>query len=277
MIVNGRKIKIGVSALHFAWNSIEEAFKTAFCEFGADVIEFSFSDEDGPGNFLSPGHLNELRDARCLFGECPGISLHAWFDIPACGAARSAEMLVKTAAFAGASGADEVIIHMGSHPDRESGLAVLKDALEPGLPSFEESGAVLCLENHYPRDYRGLNELGGVPDDFLELFSWFNSKHLGFCLDYGHSHMSSNTEDFIARLGHHLRYVHIADNNGDEDSHLEFLSGTIDWDSALSLTLAAGFTGPFTVEYPANPRSVQKFKAFLREILLRQDAGRDNI
>ena len=166
---------------------------------------------------------------------------------------------------------------MGGYPEREEGMRILKESLFESLPYFESAVAVLLLENHYPYGYKGLNEPAGAHGDFLEAFSSVKSPNLGFCLDYGHSHMCGNTAEFIRELSPYLRYTHLADNFGDEDAHLPFGEGSVDWADVLEKTLSAGFGGPFIVEYPASAETAGRFKSLLGEIILRRERCRDNI
>lgn len=277
MIIGDESIPVGVSSLHYEWDTIESACRIAHEELGVDIVEFSHKGREVPLKSFEWEDLPEIRSVRGKYGGKISFSLHVWFDIPGEGGSSSVEKLGKAAEFASESGAPDVVVHMGKHPEREKGMEILKESLLKALPSFEKAGAVLSLENHYPYDYKGLNELGGVPEDFLEIFDAVKSPNLGFCLDYGHSHMCGNTDDFISALSPELRYTHLADNMGDEDRHLAFGEGAVDWADALEKTLEAGFRGPFIVEYPASPETVSRFKELLREILLRRGRGRDNI
>lgn len=277
MIIEDENIPVGVSCLHYEWDTIESACRRAHEELGVDIVEFSHRGREVPLKSFEWEDLPEIRSARRMFEGKISFSLHVWFDIPAEGVSSSLEELRKTAEFSREAGASDVVVHMGKHPEKEKGMEILRKSLSRAMPCFEESGIVLSLENHYPYDYKGLNELGGVPEDFLEIFSSVKSPNLGFCLDYGHSHMCGNTDEFISGLSPELRYAHLADNMGDEDSHLAFGEGTVDWADVLEKTLEAGFRGPFIVEYPASAETVSRFKELLREIILRRGRGRDNI
>ncbi len=276
MIIAGRDIPVGVSALHYKWETVEDACRIARDELGVEIIEFSYRGEEGLSGAFDP-NLREIRKARDSFAGEVRFSLHAWFNIPAAGAVTSAETLKRTAEFAYDAGAAEAVLHMGKYPDRKKGIEILKDSLSRAMPHFESAGAVLLLENHYAYDYKGLNELGGEPGDFLDVFRDIKSPNLGFCLDYGHSHMCGNTNEFIEALAPYLKYAHLADNFGDEDSHLAFGEGNLDWGGAFEKTLGAGFAGPFIAEYPATAETVRRFKRLLGEIILRREKCRDNI
>jgi sugar phosphate isomerase/epimerase len=249
----GHDLTIGISCLHYEWQSLEEAFERAQA-LGFDVIEFSTNRLCGDDY------------ARCAVLSAStglGLSLHAWVDPagqpPEDAASELREVLAQCVTMA----ATHLIVHMGSHPDRALGLQRLAETCAAIAPDYERAGVVLCLENHYPYEYHGLNELGGDPDDFLTVFEQVSSPALRFCLDYGHSHMAHNTEDFIERLAPWLAYTHIADNLGEHDDHLAPEDGTVDWPPVLRLTLQTGFRGPVIVEFPERG-DPGRFERFLR-------------
>jgi len=233
-------LTIGISCLHYEWQSLAEAFARAQ-ELCFDIIEFST-------NRLCEDDYSRCAELSASTGV--GLSLHAWVDPagqpPADAAAELRVVLAQCVAMA----ATHLIVHMGAHPDRAQGLQRLVETCAAIAPDYERAGVVLCLENHYPYEYHGLYELGGDPDDFLTVFAPVRSPAVRFCLDYGHSHMAGNTEDFIARLAPWLAYTHIADNLGEHDDHLAPEDGTVDWPAVLRLTLQAGFRGPFIIEFP---------------------------
>ena len=248
-------LTIGISCLHYEWASLEEAFERAR-ELGFDLIEFSttcLSGDDYP-------RCAELSAATGI-----GLSLHAWVDPAGQPPEDAADELRETLAQCVAMGATHLVVHMGSHADRALGLQRLAETCGAVAPEYERAGVTLCLENHYPYEYHGLHELGGDPDDFLTVFAQVNSPALRFCLDYGHSHMAGNTEEFIARLAPWLAYTHIADNLGEHDDHLAPEDGTVDWPAVLRLTLQTGFRGPFTIEFPERG-DAGRFQRFLQTL-----------
>ncbi|MEN6642285.1 MAG: sugar phosphate isomerase/epimerase family protein [Armatimonadia bacterium] len=234
------RITTGISCLHYEWQNLPEAFARA-AGFGLDGIEFSTT------------RLEERDYARCagLAAETGlAVSLHAWGDLGQQRPADAVEELRYLLEVCEGIAAGHLILHLGTHPQRAIGLERLAQVCRKVAPEYEQAGVTLCLENHYPYEYHELNELGGEPEDFLHILGLANSPAVRFCLDYGHSHMAHNTEDFIAKLGPYLSYTHIADNLGEHDDHLGPDDGTIEWPRVLRQTLATGFTGPFIIEFP---------------------------
>ena len=247
-------ILCGISCLHYRWDTLHEAFDRAQNEISVGLIEFST-------NRVEP----ELYGRCRLLAERSGmrLGLHAWDNVPAHGVADGRDILLAHLETCKKMGVEYLVIHVGSHPRRAEGLELMANVCEAIAPAFEEAGVVLCLENHYLYEYEGKNELGGEPDDFLVLFSRVDSPAVRFCLDYGHSHMSQNTSQFISQLSSHLVYTHIADNYGEHDDHVGFGEGTVDWPAALTETLATGFRGPFVIEFPEHA-GIERFGEFMQ-------------
>jgi len=249
-------LTIGVSCLHYEWGSLEEAFARA-ADYGFDLIEFSTT---------SLADVDYARVAELSRRSGIGTSLHAWLDSAGQAVSDAIAELREVRAQCVTMGASHLVVHMGSHPERAVGLQRLADVCVIVAPEYAAANVALCLENHYPYAYHGLNELGGDPDDFLAIFGHVASPGLRFCLDYGHSNMAGNTEEFIARLAPWLAYTHIADNMGEHDDHLAAGDGTVDWPAALRQTIQTGFRGPFTIEFPehGDPRRFRRFFELLQ-------------
>ena len=246
-------ITVGISCLHYEWQTLDEAFERA-AQLRFDVIEFSTTR-------LAEGEYADC--ARLAEATGIGTSLHAWGDLAQQRPAEAAGELTGLLDLCAQMAAGHLIMHLGSHPERATGLDRVAQACTAVASAYEQAGVVLCLENHYPYDYHGLNELGGEPADFAHIFQLVPSPAVRFCLDYGHSHMAGNTEAFIAELAPHLAYTHIADNLGEHDDHLGPEEGTVDWPHVLGLTIQAGLRGPFIIEFPERD-DTGRFTRFLR-------------
>jgi len=247
---------IGVSSLHYVWHTLEEAFCRAK-ELSFALIEFSTTCL-APEDYEACGRLAEETGMQ--------LSLHAWGNLAAMSLEEALQELKGLQEACAQMQARYLIMHLGTHIDRARGLRHIVEIGTRMAPAFEKSGLLLCLENHYPYEYKGLNELGGTPEDFIYLFSHISSPAVRFCLDFGHSHMAQNTEAFLVQLAPYLAYVHIADNHGEHDEHLAAGDGTIDWPSVLARTLQLGFRGPFVLEFPElnDPARFARFGALLQ-------------
>lgn len=75
------------------------------------------------------------------------------------------------------------------------------------------------------------NLLEHSPDLISEVASTVNDSRLSICLDIGHAHCNSKTSvlDWIKKLNKQIGFVHLHNNYGQQDEHLGFEKGTIDF------------------------------------------------
>jgi sugar phosphate isomerase/epimerase len=99
------------------------------------------------------------------------------------------------------------------------------DALRELCKHAEEHGVTLCLENM--PDIEKL--LCRTPH---EVFGMAESSGSGMTFDVGHSNTMKNTLEFLKEKGR-FTHVHIHDNHGKKDEHLELGKGTVDWSKVL--------------------------------------------
>jgi sugar phosphate isomerase/epimerase len=100
-----------------------------------------------------------------------------------------------------------------------------KNWLDRNVPFWQQvidkySGMVL-LENVWEPD----------PEIFRNLLDLVESPRLKICFDIGHANVYSHVkfEEWINTLGSDIEYLHLSDNNGEKDQHLEIGAGKIDW------------------------------------------------
>ncbi|MCW4017874.1 MAG: sugar phosphate isomerase/epimerase [Candidatus Bathyarchaeota archaeon] len=69
------------------------------------------------------------------------------------------------------------------------------------------------------------------PEVFRMLLDQVDSPRLKICLDVGHANVYSKVpfEDWIATLDSDISYMHLSDNTGEKDAHMEIGAGKIDW------------------------------------------------
>lgn len=99
------------------------------------------------------------------------------------------------------------------------------DALRELNKHAEEHGVTLCLENM--PDIEKL--LCRTPH---ELLGMAESSGSGVTFDAGHSNTMKNTLEFLKEKAK-FTHVHIHDNHGKKDEHLELGKGTVDWGRVL--------------------------------------------
>jgi sugar phosphate isomerase/epimerase len=138
-----------------------------------------------------------------------------------------------------------------------------------------ECGLPLLLE---PR----VGETVSNTDAMLRLWDTLREENLGFILDVAHQHAQKESIPLaieklldgqgyafllgIEKLGRHLRYVHVADNDGRANRHFAPGNGTVDWDEVFRVLARRGFDGFFAVDLEKLPDPERQFaesKAFL--------------
>jgi sugar phosphate isomerase/epimerase len=87
-----------------------------------------------------------------------------------------------------------------------------------------------------------------TPDLFRHLLDQLNSPRFKICLDIGHVNVYSkaSTREWFASLGQEISYIHMSDNMGERDQHLEIGKGKINWQEFSRLV----------AEYTTNPEIV---------------------
>lgn len=232
---------VGISCLHFEWKDLEDAFRRCRDDFGFDLLELST-------NRLTPEQFPDVARLRQEYGITLG--LHAWVNLPKLGVNEGTDRARALLEDCRVMGVRHLVVHLGTHPARREGLEILRRIVAAVASDYAEADVQMCLENHYPYEYGGKNELGGEPEEILAVIDGLPPAGMGFCLDYGHANMSKNTSAFLEQAGRRLSYVHLADNMGEHDDHLAYGEGTVAWEEVLKKTVDIGFTGPFVVEFP---------------------------
>jgi len=112
------------------------------------------------------------------------------------------------------------------------------DALRELCGHAEERGVTLCLEN-MPNIEKLLCR---TPSEVLGMAE---SAGCGITFDVGHSNTMKNTAGFLKEKAK-FTHVHIHDNLGVKDEHLELGKGTVDWSRVLPEL--KGFEGMTVIE-----------------------------
>lgn len=82
-----------------------------------------------------------------------------------------------------------------------------------------------------------------------ELMHRVYDKRVGVCLDLGHANYSNDPiEKWFEDLGDKIGYIHISDNMGQYDDHVNVGEGTVDWEKADRLWRELDRDMPVTLE-----------------------------
>lgn len=75
--------------------------------------------------------------------------------------------------------------------------------------------------------------LGKQPGEILGMIDSLERENVGLTLDIGHANTNGNIHEFLTDLSM-VVHVHLHDNNGKSDEHLELGKGNINWKEVLS-------------------------------------------
>ena len=129
-------------------------------------------------------------------------------------------------------------------------------------PMAKEMGITICIENIHDNFGEHLME-GSCCDarKAVERIDRINEKYqaevLGYCFDTGHANLVGvDFEDFLSRLGHRLKVLHIHDNDGVRDLHQIPFAYTrtrdnqpsTDWDGFIKGLQKSQFDGVLSFE-----------------------------
>ncbi len=153
-------------------------------------------------------------------------------------------------------GCDWIVVHAGFHfssqlPQR---MQAARDRLQRATDHAEQAGVQLVLENlnHEPDDAE-VHYLAHNVEECRYFFDAIQSPHLGWAFTVNHAHLvPEGIDGFFEAFGAaRLGEVRLADNRGDKEQHLLLGQGTIDFPSIFGKLEAAGYRGPYTMNYGA--------------------------
>lgn len=135
----------------------------------------------------------------------------------------------------------------------------LRTGLEVMLKTAEQSGVDLALENMLP------DHLCGSSDDILALLDEFDTPRLGVCFDVGHANVGAeNIVHAIDALQDKIIAIHLHDNDGTRDIHVQPPYGSIDWPALVARLGSLNFPHPFSIE--CDPWNQASLSVMLREV-----------
>ncbi|MCZ7355931.1 MAG: sugar phosphate isomerase/epimerase [Candidatus Methanoperedens sp.] len=98
---------------------------------------------------------------------------------------------------------------------------------------------------------------GKQPGEILGMIESLERENAGLTLDMGHAHTNGMVSEFLKDLGRVI-HVHLHDNKGRRDDHLELGKGNIKWDEVMGKF--DGYKGRFVIE----ARTVEEGTASLK-------------
>ena len=148
---------------------------------------------------------------------------------------RFVEELQGTVRFTADLGGDVVVAHVGgivppaNYPNA-SEMTLRQEAFEFALDSFArcapvaaDCGVRICVENVQLRATEVITSVR----DHLRLVDSIGHAAVVCALDTGHAHVNGGIQACIQAFGPRLQHIHLHDNHGDKDEHLEVGKGAI--------------------------------------------------
>ncbi len=143
--------------------------------------------------------------------------------------------------------------------DIDNGWELNCDSLLSLIDYGNSRGIKVLIENMAPQ-----KSFMSSPSEFNE-FIKTNNLNLDIVFDTGHAHMAGNSDEFIEKLASRFFMVHITDNDGVNDSHLNIGEGTIDWKKLVGSLRKQRFDGMYIVEAVKDPmKSIDALKTLLK-------------
>jgi sugar phosphate isomerase/epimerase len=180
---------------------------------------------------------------------------------------RSVRGALDSVELAFAIGASVVVVHpsrgnRGGLEERDRIKALERESLTRIDELAAARGVTVCLENMpsgSPFAERSL--ASGV----LHLVRGLKSA--GATLDVGHANTTTVPAETVARhLGPLIRHVHVHDNRGAEDEHLEIGKGTVDWRAVVRTLVSLGYDGVLLDE-SLTVEAARRGNAYLRGLV----------
>ena len=256
-------MKLGVSTLFCLSKPLEEALEK-IKHLGVHHVELT---DDG-SHVLTRHRIKFLREVKDSYGW--RFSVHAPFsDVNIAAYDESLRRAVlrrleRSIEFAAVVESDVWIFHPGATTALEGfypgkSWEVNLESVERLCKTAEEFGVDAAIEN-VPEPFPFL--LKSV-EDFKRFYSELG-KELMMTLDIAHSNIRGETEKFLKQLGEKIVHIHVSDNMGDQDTHLQVGLGTVRWFEVMETIKRMGFRGMIIIE---SYRGIQNSLKLLKKLI----------
>ena len=138
-----------------------------------------------------------------------------------------------------------------------------REAIRQILPSAEETGVVICIENVW-------NKFLLSPLEMRDFVDSFNSKMVGVYFDVGNVLLTGYPEQWIQILGKRIKRVHVKDfkrSVGTAEGFVDLLEGDVDFQTVKKALVDIGYDGYVTAELlPFKPGRPEKTAQAMKKI-----------
>jgi sugar phosphate isomerase/epimerase len=142
------------------------------------------------------------------------------------------------------------IVATGAARGQGGGLDEILAVLEQIIPLAEDSGVLICLENH------AQNNLETI-EDYQRIFATIASPNVGLCVDTGHfSGSAIALDDVVKCLGHKVNHIHVKEAAAlGVPRFVAFGKGVTDNNRLIEQMIARGYSGFISVELAIEDKS----------------------
>ena len=150
-------------------------------------------------------------------------------------------------------GIPNLVVHSGYRPglNVEQTYAENKEFYMPILERAEKYGIEILVENFNKMHVDGLYWIDNAPE-LRGIIDYINHPLFHAVWDTGHANLQEMPQDEALRImGSHVHALHVQDNLGDSDTHLQPFIGTMNMDSVMNGLREIGYKGYFTFEVGA--------------------------
>lgn len=155
------------------------------------------------------------------------------------------------------------------HPGIKTGISMFY----PGADWKQNIKTIIVLSNYakdldlriaienLPKKY---GFIMNTPEDFERLYVESSLTDVGIVLDTGHSNLEGLTEAFLRKFPEKIIQIHISDNMGEDDQHLDVGFGNIDWNRFSKILFEIDYKKNIMIETVGNvDDSLLKIKKLL--------------
>ena len=260
-----KRMQLGIWSSYYIDLSPEDAV----LELEKNGISYSELSDEHAAKLLERGEPVSVGAAFHKFAQAHHVVFpqgHLWLQCRLCDKEAAATLKSWLDLFE-AVGIKRAVLHCDDL--RENNTLTYEERMAANLPVLREltdyikgRELVICLEN--------LPGFVQNADDLLWIIHQVGSENLGICLDTGHLHLSKypDQEAFIKKAGHHLKALHIADNEGETDQHMiPYGRGTVDIEQVVRALQEIGYNGLFNLEIPGERRCPLKVRGYKLEYI----------
>ncbi len=248
--------KIGVST-RYLLNHKENFLKIfdllsepGFREEKSDILEIVDSEE----HYLDKEkikRLNEFMKTGSIFTiHCPCDDWINIADKEVSRRKRSIRRIIESIDAAASLEAKSFVLHPGNYylEEKDSISELNGDSLIELSDYASDRGIPIGVENMMV----GSHNFMKLPEEFKSLEERRGIK-INLTLDVGHAQIGNQIENFIDLYADRILSIHIHDNGGSSDDHLDIGEGVIEWKQVLKKIVTSSFSGNYIVETHNEP------------------------